>query len=349
MQRTYKELVTQLKNSGGMNWKPGMPLRNANGDISEATLGYQYVQQTTQLIRAKTIEQQYYTIPFADYVPVVVGDGAWMEGFITNLVYDSGGPFESGIISVADPSNLAQVSIGLAPIPAKIVTWAKGYQYSVPEIEKAMATNNWDVIQSKQNALKRNWDLGLQELAFLGLKSDMTSVPGLLSNPNVNVNTSIIAQNISTYTPTQFSTFVATLLADYFSGTNNTVLPDTLVIPMADYLGLGVPISPTFPTGGSMLEYLQRTFAQFSGNSSFLIKGVAYANASANAGYWAQNGTNRYCLYRRNPDTIRMDVPVDFLLNAPNTGNNFNWEGVGCGQFTGAIVYRPTEVRYYDH
>jgi hypothetical protein len=325
-----------------------MTLKNSNGDISASTLGYQYAIQTTQQIRPQVIQQKFYEIPIADYVPVVIGQGALMEGIITNLQYDAAGDFESGVIDTADPSNLAQVNTGIAPIFAKIVTWAKGYTYSTPEVEKALASNNWDVISAKMAALKRNWDLGIQKIGFLGMKADQAGVPGLLSNSNVNVNTTIITQSISSYNPTQFSSFIAGLLSAYFTNSNSTVLPDTLVMPMSDYLGLAVPISPTYPTGGSMLEYMLRAFKEMTQNPNFQINGVAYANQANNAGYWAVGGTNRYALYRRNAETVRMDLPVDFILNAPGTANNFNWEGVGAGQFTGAIVYRPAEFMYFD-
>jgi hypothetical protein len=346
MRKTYTELANEMASSA-VKWQPGMSIKNSNGDIAPSTLGYQYTIQTTTLIRAKVIEQKFYEVPPADFVPIVIGEGAWLESIQTNLVYDSAGDFEDGVISLSDPSDLAQVSAGLAPVPAKIVTWAKGYQYSTPEVDKALAANNWDVITAKQSVLKRNWDLGIQKIAFLGMKSDLSGVPGLLSNTNVNVNSSIITQALSSLNPTQFAAFVQAILADYFSNSNSTVLPDTFVIPMDDFLGLGVPVSASFPNI-MMIDYLLESFRKLTGNANFQLKGVLYGKQSVNAGYWATLGTNRYCLYRKNPETIRMDLPVDFILNAPNTGNNFLWEGVGVGQLTGAIAYRPAEIRYYD-
>jgi len=346
MRKTYTELLNEM-GPAALKWQPGLQLKNSNGDIAPSTLGYQYTIQTTTLIRAKTIEQKFYEVPPADFVPMVVGEGAWLESIQTNLVYDSAGDFENGVISLSDPSDLAQVSAGLAPVAAKIVTWAKGYQYSTPEIEKALASNNWDAVSAKQSVLKRNWDLGIQKIAFLGIKSDLSNVPGLLSNSNVNVNTGIITQAISSLTAAQFSTFVKALLADYFANSNSTVLPDSFVMPMDDFLGLGVPVSSSFPNI-MMIDYLLEAFKKMTGNANFQVRGVLYGKQSANAGYWATLGTNRYVLYRKNSETIRMDLPVDFILNAPNTGNNFLWEGVGCGQYTGAIAYRPAEIRYYD-
>ena len=344
--KPYTELVNELKTSGA-RWQPGMTLTNSNGDIATSTLGYQYTIQTTTLIRAKVITQKFYEIPPAELVPIAIGEGAWMESIQTNLVYQASGDFERGIVSVADPSNLAQVSVGLAPVPAKVVSWAMGYTYSNMEVEKALAADNWDVVTAKVAALKKLWDLGIQKIAFLGSKSDPTNVPGLLSNSSVNANTAIITAAISSLSTANLQTLISALLADYFSNSNSTVLPDTFIMPMSDYLGMGVPYSGQFPMR-SMLNYFQEMFREITQNPNFMIKGLAYANQAQNAGYWATVGTNRYVLYRRDPETIRMDLPVDFILNAPGTPNNFNWEGVGVGQFTGAIAYRPAEIRYYD-
>lgn len=334
-------------NGAGIPWQPGMTLRNSNGDIDASSLGYQYAIQTTTFIRPQVVAQKFYEVPPAEFVPIIIGNGAWMETIETNLTYDAAGDFESGIISTADPSRIAQVSAGIAPKQVKIVTWAKGYQYSIPEIEKAMRANNWDAVAAKMSALKRNWDLGIQKIAFLGSKVDSTGVPGLFSNSDVNVDTSIITKAINGMTADEMTTLITKILGDYAENSNYTALPDTFVIPLKDYLGLGGPYSATFPNV-SKLAYLTQMFRELTQNAGFKIAGVAYADQANNVGYWATNGTNRYTLYRKNPETLKMDIPVDFQLGAPGTANNFNWDGVGVGQFTGVNFYRPAEARYYD-
>ena len=328
-------------------WQPGMTLENANGAVADTSLGYQYAIQTTTLIRAKVIEQKFYKIPFAEYIPVEVGTGAFLEEIKTNLTYDSAGSFESGIQGTSSgPTQVAQVTVGTSPKTAAIVTWAKGYQYNLVELKKALASNNWDVVSSKMKALKRNWDLGLQETSFLGLKSN-SNVPGLLSNSEVTVDTTTITGYISALSYTDFATFVKNLMAAYFANSNSTVLPDTFAIPMVDYLGLEVPVSPQFPMV-SMLDYLEKAFKRASQNPNFKIIGIAYCDQANNAGYWAANGSNRYVLYRRDPETLKMDIPVDFILNPAATADNYNWNGVGLGQFSGTIIYRVPEVLYFN-
>ncbi len=238
--------------------------------------------------------------------------------------------------------------MGTAPITTKIVTWAKGYQYTVPEVQKALASTNWDVVSSKMEALKRNWDLGIQKVAFLGFLPDLTHVAGLLTNSQVTADTGTITKNISTMSSAELSTLVATIMGAYFSNSNNTVLPNKFIIPMDDYLGLATPFASGFPIV-SMLSYLEDAFKKITGNANFKILPLAYASATNNAGYVSVSGKQRYVLYRDDVDTLAMDLPVDFYLSPAGTGNNFQWNGVGAGQFTGVTIYRPAEVIYFDH
>lgn len=349
MKNKKKGILGKELRNASLQWRPGMKLQNTDGSIDSATLGYQYAIQTTTFIRERVVEQKFYQVPIADFVPVDVGVGAWMEDIKTNLVYDVAGDFESGITSVASgPSQIATVDVATAPKSAKVITWMKGYQYAVPEVAKALASNNWDVVSGKMSALKKNWDLGLQKIAFLGLKQDLTNVPGLLTSPDVTVNTAVITKAISSMNSTEFQALVSTILAAYALNANYTAMPNVFAMPLADYLGLGTATASGFPIG-SMIEYLTNFFKQITGEKDFKILPLAYGQAAQNAGYIGAGGKARYCLYRKDPETLKMDIPVDFTLNPAGTSNNFNWQGVGAGQFTGAVFYRPSEAIYFQY
>lgn len=349
--RSYEEQMKELRNSGqATKWNPGMTLFNANGAVDSSSLGYRYTMQTTTLIQPRISRQKFYTIPFADYIPVRVGQGAYLEDIKTNVEYDSSGDFESGIQGTAQNTRISQVSTGLAPITYKIKTWVGGYQYSVLELEKALRADNWNVQEGKHRALITRWQLGLQRIAFLGSYTDPTGVPGLLSNTAVNTTTGVITKNISSMTYTEFAALVAALMQDYFANSNSTTYPTHFAIPQSDWNGLAVPVNPQFPVAGSMMiDYLLAAFIKVTGNPNFVIYPVAYADQSRNLGVWAANGTYRYCLYRKDEETAVMDVPLDLTQLAPNTDNNFTWNGVAFGQFTGVQIIRVPEFRYYDH
>lgn len=320
---------------------------NANGGIDPASQGYEYIIQTTSQIAADVIEQEFYEIPFGEYIPVESGVGAFMEFIVKNLSYQSAGPFEQGIVSLSAQAAIKQVDAGVAPVSTRIYSWNAGYTYSLWELRKALQSDNWDVVQARYEALAENWQLGLQQVAFLGLLLDNTGAPGLLSQAAVTVNTAVITQYISTMSPTQLSTLVATIMGAYFSNSNSTKLPTHFAIPMQDWLGMDAPWSPQFPNV-SIREYLEKAFRAATKNPNFVIYGVAYADQANNAGVWASAGTNRYALYRNEPKSLKMYTPLDMLINAPGTSNNFTFQGVAMGQFTGVQLYRIPEMLYFD-
>lgn len=349
--KKHDQLLNSLKESGKLiGYKPGMSLLNAsNGAVDSSALGYQYTVQTTTLIRAKVVDQKFYEFPWTQYVPTAVGEGAYMEDIKTNIVYQTAGDFESGVQSTAQEARIQTVSAGIAPVSYKIFTWVAGYQYSIMELEKALRSTNWNPVESKQRTLKKLWDLGIQKVAYLGSLKDQTNVPGLLSNAAVDVDTTTIPVAISAMNAAQYASFVANLLQAYWANSNQTVMPTHFVIPQSDFNGLGTLVPGTVGTYPvSKLQYLLQAFREITMNPEFMIYGTSYGDASLNAGYWAPGGTQRYCLYRKDPDTMLMDLPLDFTMLAPNTDNNFEWNGVAYGQFTGMQIYRAPEVLYLD-
>lgn len=330
-------------------WQPGMTLRNANGDVDPSSLGYDFTIQTTTALRAKVVEQKFYEVAPADFLPIEVGTGAWQESIVTPRTFDLAGDFEQGITNVsAGPARIAEVDAGLDSVTADIATWVKGYRYTVPELEKALASMNWNVVESKHRALKRNFDLGFQKVAFLGLKSNGTRFPGLLTQSEVNIDTTTITSNISAMDAADFQTLVAGILYAYANNANFTEMPDVFVMPMADYLGMGAAASPDFPMVSKM-DYLLKAFKELTQNPNFKIMPLAYADKARNVGFTDSDGVNRYVLYKKDPDNLLITVPVNFVMNAPGTSNNFQWEGVAYAQFTGVALFRPRTVLYFDH
>lgn len=324
----------------------GRMLTNANGDIAVGSAGYQYLIDTLSEIRAGVVEQKFYKIAPADYMPVDVGYAAWADEIVQNLTFQTGGDFFEGDIDTNyDTSRMAHVDTALAPIRMPVNTWAKQVTWTIADIAKAARTN-WDIVEGKMKSLKTDWDLGIQKVAFLGHPVEAT-MTGLLTDSEVNINTVLISVPISDMSETQFKALVAGILDAYWTNSNNTEAePDTFVIPTSDYLGLVGPVSGTFPII-SKIEYLQNALEKATRNPGFKILPLAYAQSDRNSGS-AVGGKNRYTLYKREPETLQMTLPVDFTMNQAATANNFNWEQNGYGQYSGCLINRKREVLYLD-
>ena len=125
-------------------------------------------------------------------------------------------------------------------------------------------------------------------------------------------------------------------------------MPTHFVIPQSDWLGLASPVSATYPFN-SKLEYLKKAFDEIvPGGIKILpcIYGMPNYNLSViNTG----TGISRYAMYRYDPESIRMDIPVDYTVTQPNTINNFQFQDAAYGQATGVGVYRGLELLYLDY
>lgn len=319
-------------------------LRNAAGDIDPASAGFQYAIDTLSYIRSQIINQKFYEIAIADYMPVDVGEGAWGDEIVQNLAFmQSGGFFDGDVTNQDNTGRIAQVNAGLDPIRMRSQIWAKATGWSIMEIERAARASNWDVVSTKLEALKKSWDLGIQEVAFIGHPDGL--ITGLLNDSEVTINTTLVAASLTAMTEAQFTTFVGGLLPAYFANSNDTTLPDTFIIPNDDFLGLGVPYSPSFPNI-SKLQYLLDTMRALTGNPNFQVLGLSYAQATRNASRGINQ--NRYVLYRNDPETMKMAIPVDFTMLEADTTNRINWQQAAYGQYSGLLVNRKREVLYLD-
>lgn len=320
---------------------------NHNQQIVNA-LGYEIPITTLTAISKSITEQKFYQIPVADFLPVRVGEGAWSQEILTYRSYATAGDFETGVVNTSDGnSRLAAADAGIDSLTIAVNNWAKEISWTIFQLQIAAKSGNWDVVTEKERSRKKNWDLGVQRTAFLGLASN-TSVYGLLTQPNVSSNTALITQYISTMNATQLQAFVAGVIGAYQTNNGFTAMPTHFVIPQIDFNGLAA-LTPgtvgTYPV--PIYDYLLNAFKMITMNPNFKILPLAYADEVNNTGVTGL-GKNRYTLFNYDADSIRMDIPVDYTNTMMNSINNFQYQNVGYGQFTGVLAYRPLEVLYFD-
>lgn len=309
-------------------------------------LGFEINITTLTAISKSIVEQKFFELAPADYIPLRVGDGAWSSEILTYRDFSTGGDFETGIINTAaSDSRLAETNAAVDAVRVPIINWAKQISWTFPDLQLAAKSGNWDLVTSKERSRKKNWDLGIQNVAFLGMKSN-TNVKGLLTQSAVNSNTSLITKYISSMTDAEFQALIAGIYEAFRANALRTAKPTKFVIPEADYNGLVTPTNTNFAIR-SKLDYLLEAFKTITGNPNFKILPCAYADKANNAAVSGLN-KNRYTLYNDDMDTLRMDIPVDYTNTIQNTINGFQFQNVGYGQFTGVQAYRPLEMLYFD-
>lgn len=321
-------------------------LRQFNAEMRNS-IGYEINITTLYSISKRVVEQKFFTLAPADYMPVRVGNGAWSTELLTYRDYAIAGDFEAGNLNTgASNSRLAEADAGVDSLVNPVINWGKQVTWSFMDLMMAAKSGNWDIVTSKERSRKKNWDLGIQSIAFLGSTTN-ANVLGLLTQPNVTSNTSLITQAINSMNVTQFQTFVAGVVQAYRSNSNYTAMPTHFIIPESDYNGLVTPLSATYPVV-SMLTYLLNAFKEITRNPNFKILPCAYANEAQNASISGLN-KNRYTLLNYDEDSLAMDIPVDYTNTQQNTINGFQFQNVGYGQYTGVLAYRPLEMLYLDY
>lgn len=306
-------------------------------------LGFEVPITTLTTIMKKITLQKFFQIPPADFVPVRVGQGSWSASLLTYRVFDLADDFTSGIINTgSNNSRLASADTGVDAVPIKVNNWAKAIGWTIMDLEQAAKAGNWDLVTSKEEARKRNWDLGIQKVAFLGVPGN-SSILGLYNLSGITNNLTLITKAISSMTADELNTFLKGLVDAYRVNAVRTAWPTHFIIPESDYLGLAAPSSATYPIK-SKLELIEDTLKIMCKNPSFKVLPNAYGDSA-----YSGLGVQRYIMLNYDEASVRMDIPVDYTNTLANSIDNFSFQNVGYGQFTGVGVYRPLEILYFSY
>ncbi len=330
-----------------VNWM-AKQLQNQYGGFQTPflnALGYEAAITTLTTISKKITTQCFYEIPFAEYFPVRVGEGTWSSNLTTFRSFDAADEFETGIINTGGQNaRLASVDAAIDALNIKVFPWGKSLGYTIFDLEFAAKSGNWDLVAAKEKARKRNWDLGLQRIAFLGargMNGANGACLGLLNQSGITFNNTLLTQAISALSTTSLAAFPGAAIEAFRSNSARTKYPNRLIIPESDYNSLANQASPTFPIK-SIIEVLEGTFKTITRNQDFKIMPLAYGDKAYSA-----LSTQMYVLLCHDEESIRMDIPLDYTTTLANSLDNFSFQNAGYGQFTGVLAYRPLEMLYF--
>lgn len=316
------------------------------------SLGYEISITTLTTIMKKITEQKFFEVAPANYLPIVVGEGMWSTQLTTYRSFDLADTFETGIVNTGGQnSRLATADAGVDALNIKVFPWAKSIGWSIFDLEFAAKSGNWDLVTAKERSRKKNWDLGIQRLAFLGADGQNStggSCLGLLNQPGITNNTAVITQPISAMTTTQLKAFTAAIYEAYRSNCQRTAVPTHFIIPESDYNGLASQASPDFPIK-STLQLLEETFQVITGNKGFKILSLAYADAAYHSSVASIAGKQVYTMLNYDEEALRMNIPLDYTNTLANSLDNFSFQNVAYGQFTGVLALRPLEMLYFTY
>ena len=296
----------------------------------------------TQII-ADVQRQKFYTVaePLTSYVPIEMGTGAYGRQLFQYAVAQVGDNFEAGIIQPGNGINKdANIDITIDGTSIKNNFWRMKYEATKEILESARVNaQTFSYIEEQERARLKTSQLGIQKILFKGTDDGLNT--GLLNNPDVTVNTSLLPANISAMSITQLTNFAKTAISTFFTNSNSTTFPNTWLMPTSDYMSLGVPINPEFPIG-TIREFLERAFIDAGAPADFKILHTVYNNTASST------GAGRHVLYNRDSDVLTMYIPKPYTPYPLYPVGSLDMISDAEMQFTGVWVKRPAEMLYMD-
>ena len=306
-----------------------------NGMLKLNSLGVQQVTSTLYQISPRISEQKFFEIAPADYMPLVTGVCAFMTQIGHWQTFLKSGGFEEGVQqNAANQTQLERIDATYNLIPQSIYTWAKKTEYSVIELEQSLRANTmFSLIEARERARVKEWQLGIQKTAFLGIQG----AAGLLNSTAPYIDVSNLPKRLFSMTAAELNTFVGVMYGLYRTNCNYTAKPAIFIIPETDYNGLCTFPDATYPLK-TRFEVLEYAFKSLSGNPGFKILPNAYCDKANNG-----TSTNIYMLHSNDPTSLIMNIPLAYTATAAGTVDGFTWTSASYGQFTTPLFLRPLE------
>lgn len=316
-----------------------------NALFDAPTAGVKQTVDTLTDIVAGVVEAKYYELAGqkpSDFINIDVGRGAYAGQIFQFASAYVGATFDECIINPASTGvhNNATADIVVDGMSIKNNFYRQKYSISQEELKMA-AINKvaFDVVEQKEKARAKNWQLGIQNVLFNGLKDG--SAKGLLNQTGVTVNTSLLPVKIEQMTVAQLKELAGKVISTYFNNANGTYMPNRWLMPTNTFMALGVPYGDTFgmPT---IREVLENALKAAGAPADFRIVHALYANDAATG------GRGRHALYNTDVDNIVMYIPKQYTPHPLYAQGSLDMISDAEGQFTGVQLKKPSTFMYMD-
>ena len=329
----YKEM---LRN----NLMQAQRVNNSGADVTglEATI------TTLTDIIGGVVETKYYELngqKLSDFCKIEVGRGAYateLMQYASTFVGNNGkqgivNPTANGISKDANSS----IQIGSIKMPNNFWRW----DYTVTNELVNMAQKNaetFSIIEENEKARKKIWDLMLQDAWFNGLGDGRSY--GLLNQPNVTVDTTLMTAELGDMTDAQFQTFLTKVAGVFNKNSNYAISFNRMLIPSEQYFALTQPYG-TF--GLNRLQVLEDAMKRIVGADFKIVHAKYCTGASAQGG-----NKGRYVFYNDDADNVCAYLPVPYTPMPLFPQGSLDLISQAHGQFITPFVKRETSMMYAD-
>ena len=318
-------------------------LRVNNSGLATGT-GFEQTITTLTDIIAGVVETKYYELngqKLSDFCKIEVGKGAYQTNLMQYAISYAGAGGKAGLINpTANGINKdanATIQIGQLTMPNNF--WRFAYEVS-NELVKMAERNpeTFSIIEEHERARKKIFDLMLQEAWFKGLDDGKSY--GLLNQPNVTVNTTLMTAELGAMSDAQFQAFIAQAPAVFNANSNYAINFNRLLIPSAQYFALTQPYGQF---GLNRLQVLEDAMKRVAG-ADFKIVHSTYNTGAAAGG----SGKGRYVFYNDDADNVCAYLPVPYTPMPLFPQGSLDLVSQAHAQFVTPYVKRVKAMVYAD-
>lgn len=304
-----------------------------------ANSGIEQAITTTTAVMGKVLRTQYYELngqKLSDFTPIEVGYGAFSPKILQAATVAQGTDFKACLIN---PTTGAIKLDGQTDIEVGSIEYPNNFFRDTYTISKegaeiaSRARIPFNLLEEKERARKKKFDLGLQDAWFLGLGDGKSY--GLLNQPNAVVNTSFLPDKIKNMTDEQFATFVSKIRGLYNDQTNGTANFDRICLAQDDYFSLDKVYGSFGMTRRQILEDVVKA------NNGKIV----YTLYNETAG---TDGAARYALYKYDADYIQGFLPLEYTPSPLYPQGAFDLISNCMAQFVTPQLKRTNTLVYLD-
>jgi len=299
---------------------------------AQAALGF--VVSQTSFIERQVNETVYPDIQYPSLIPVDTSASPWAK----TVTYYSSDQFGKADWINGNADDIPMAGTELAKHETGVYTAGIGYGYGLEEISQAQMLGI-NLPAADAMAARRAYEEMVDRVALLGDSSK--GFYGLVNAPSVTAG-SATTGDWATATPAQILADVNGALISQATGTLFTAMANTIVMPYEKYLLLATRmVSDT--SSVSILNWLLANNAYTAQTGQpLLIRGMRGLN-TAGAG-----GTARLVSYRRDPNVLKLHIPMVHRFLPAYQASPLRWEIPGIFRLGGLDIRRPKEVLYVD-
>lgn len=326
-----------------MNMPNNMQLRTDSTSMQQSLA---FMQSNASYIERQVYKRRYADLDYSTVIPIDTSIPEWAKS-VTYYASDTTGKADWLARGADDMPTVGQ---SMQQYNVSVETAGVGYRYDLFEIQYAMAMGI-SLTADRAMAARRAAEEMIDRIAYNG-DADR-GIYGLINQPNVTVlpassvtpDGGSATTSFAAKTGQQVLKDINSMLTSSYLATKTIELADTLIVPYTTLVLLNETfMSETNPTmNGTVMDYVRRNniYTQTTGRPLF-IKGSLHLDTAG------EGGTARIISYRRDPDVLKMYMPMPFRFFPVWQDGPMRFLVPGAFRIGGVDVKLPGAFRYMD-